>query len=58
MGVIGKKCPAVTTGPGFWKQFTQPIQKVLTVFFVPKYLSTLDPTNHDVIKNSSSVKAC
>lgn len=57
MVAIGKKRPTVTICPDFRNQVAQPIQKVLPVFYILKYLSMLDPMDHEVMKKTQGVKA-
>jgi len=56
MGVIRKQYPPITGRFGFSKQLSQAIQKVLPILLVSKYLSTLYPPDHNVMKNTGSVE--
>jgi hypothetical protein len=57
MGMIGKQYPPITGGLGFSKQRSQAIKKLLPILLVPKYLSTLYPPYHNVMKNTGSVES-
>jgi hypothetical protein len=55
MGMIGNQRPRKTGYPSHWQKPLQARKKILPVGIVPKYLSALDPPDHDVMKGGGSV---
>ena len=55
MGMIGNQRPSKTGYPSHWQKPLQARKKILPVGIVPKYLSALNPPDHDVMKGGGSV---
>jgi hypothetical protein len=55
MSMIGNQRPSKTGYPSHWQKPLQARKKILPVGIVPKYLSALDPPDHDVMKGGGSV---
>jgi hypothetical protein len=49
MSVVGQQCPCIAGGLGFRHQFAEPFKKIVPVFIISEYLSTLySPYNYMV----------
>ena len=57
MGMIRDEYPCVTGRLGLGQEFSQPIEHILPIPIIYEYLSTLNPTDHDVMQDTRCVKA-
>jgi len=55
MGVIRHEHPCVTVRFSRWQEFCQAIEEILSILIVYEYLSTLYPTDHDMMQNTGRV---
>jgi hypothetical protein len=55
--MIWKKDPAIANDPGLWNEFFQSSQKIQTIGLVSEYVSSLDPSNHNMMQGSWSVES-
>jgi hypothetical protein len=49
--------PSVTTGSGFFKNPSQPLNKSITILIVHENFASLDSTGNNVVKRTGSVYA-
>jgi hypothetical protein len=55
--MIGHKDPGVTAGLGFRHESTQPIDKIILIGFIFKYLFAFYPPDDDVVQHTRSIYA-
>jgi len=55
MCVIRHEYPCVTGRFSHGQEFFQAIEEILSIFIIPEYLSTLYPTDHNMVQNTWSV---
>lgn len=57
VGVVWQKRPGVAAGFRLRKKISQALEKILSVLGISEDLSALDPPDHDMVKNTGSIKA-
>jgi hypothetical protein len=57
VGVIWQECPGIAGGFRLQKKISQTLEKILSVLGISEDLSALDPPDHDMVKNTGSIKA-
>ena len=58
MEVAGQERPGETSRPGLGKEFREPLHKQSTVIVIKEYVSPLDPSDDDMLKNVRYVYSC
>src|SRR5512139_542104 len=57
VGVVWQECPGIAGGFRLQKKISQTLEKILSVLGISEDLSALDPPDHDMVKNTGSIKA-
>ena len=57
VGVVWQKRPGIAGGFSLQKKTSETLEKILPVPGISEDLSTLDPPDHDMVKNTGSIKA-